>query len=250
MNTQEDRLALAAPLGRPIMTPTADGGPGGDPLAMHPKLQGLLDYWQRRRGDRAMPARRDIDPTDIPTLLANVLVTEIVDPALPPGRHRHPRHGGGRGDRQAARRDPRAGAVFRLSGVDPQGRRAGGAAAVHPHRRDHPGGRDPAHHRPAGDAAVERRHDGRCADRRDVSRRRPGLAAGGDGRAGDGLRGDRPPLPVSAAPAGRGPSTVARRQSISPSHQAAVSTGRPAGSTAWLQNPMPVQLAGDAQDAP
>jgi hypothetical protein len=78
---REDRLALAAPLGRPIMTPPTDGGPDGDPLAMHPKLQRLFDYWQRLRGDRAMPARRDIDPTDIPSLLANVLVTEIVDPA-------------------------------------------------------------------------------------------------------------------------------------------------------------------------
>lgn len=40
--------------------------------------QGLA-YWQRLRGDRTMPARRDIDPVDIPGLLPYVLLVDVDD---------------------------------------------------------------------------------------------------------------------------------------------------------------------------
>lgn len=34
-----------------------------------PQLAALLDYWERKRGARAMPRRTDIDPLDMPTRL-------------------------------------------------------------------------------------------------------------------------------------------------------------------------------------
>lgn len=74
-------MALAMTVGTPIMLPVGRSPASPDGLEMHPKLHDLYDYWNRLRGDRSMPARRDIDPTDIPALLPNVLVTEIVDPA-------------------------------------------------------------------------------------------------------------------------------------------------------------------------
>src|ERR1700722_701607 len=47
--------------------------------AEDPILLGLFQYWDRKRGDRAMPARRDLDPTDIPRLLPHLRITEILD---------------------------------------------------------------------------------------------------------------------------------------------------------------------------
>lgn len=43
----------------------------------HPKLQRLLRYWDDKRGDRPMPARRDIDPFDIPDLLPHVFLVDV-----------------------------------------------------------------------------------------------------------------------------------------------------------------------------
>lgn len=40
------------------------------------KVHRLIDYWDGLRGDRLMPRRRDIDPTDIWPLLKNIMVTE------------------------------------------------------------------------------------------------------------------------------------------------------------------------------
>jgi hypothetical protein len=45
----------------------------------YPALVEFLAYWQRKRGGRAMPRRRDIDPTDIPHLLPHILIVEAVD---------------------------------------------------------------------------------------------------------------------------------------------------------------------------
>jgi hypothetical protein len=47
--------------------------------AEDPILLGLFEYWDRKRGDRAMPARRDLDPTEIPRLLPHLRITEILD---------------------------------------------------------------------------------------------------------------------------------------------------------------------------
>lgn len=40
------------------------------------KLYDLLDYWERLRGRRPMPARADLDPTEIPHLLPHLLLTD------------------------------------------------------------------------------------------------------------------------------------------------------------------------------
>ena len=43
----------------------------------HPKLLQLYDYWCAIRGDREMPARRDLDPIDIPALMANIALLDV-----------------------------------------------------------------------------------------------------------------------------------------------------------------------------
>ena len=40
-------------------------------------LQRGLDYWDRKRGDRRMPARRDIEPTEIADLLPNIVLVDV-----------------------------------------------------------------------------------------------------------------------------------------------------------------------------
>jgi hypothetical protein len=43
----------------------------------HPKLAQLYDYWDMIRGARAMPARRDMDPLDIPGLLPHIVLLDV-----------------------------------------------------------------------------------------------------------------------------------------------------------------------------
>jgi hypothetical protein len=38
----------------------------------------MFAYWQQKRGTRRMPSRGDIDPTEIPRLLPNLLISEHV----------------------------------------------------------------------------------------------------------------------------------------------------------------------------
>jgi hypothetical protein len=45
------------------------------------KLQRLYDYWRSRCRDGALPSRRDIDPLDIPDLLANVFMLDVIGDA-------------------------------------------------------------------------------------------------------------------------------------------------------------------------
>jgi hypothetical protein len=40
-------------------------------------LQRGLEYWQGKRGARRMPARRDIDPIEIPDLLPNIVLVDV-----------------------------------------------------------------------------------------------------------------------------------------------------------------------------
>ena len=47
------------------------------PTIESPRLRALHDYWNQRRGGRAMPARSDIDPVDIPRLLPNLLLLDV-----------------------------------------------------------------------------------------------------------------------------------------------------------------------------
>ena len=56
----------------------------------HPGLRALFDYWSERCGAGRLPARRDIDPVDIPDLLPHLMLIDVVSPgsssaAPPPG---------------------------------------------------------------------------------------------------------------------------------------------------------------------
>jgi hypothetical protein len=42
-------------------------------------LRTVLDHWERRRGTRAMPARRDIDPIELRQVLPHLQITEVID---------------------------------------------------------------------------------------------------------------------------------------------------------------------------
>jgi hypothetical protein len=44
-----------------------------------PVLRAVLDYWERRRGARAMPRRRDIDPAELRQVLPHIQITEVID---------------------------------------------------------------------------------------------------------------------------------------------------------------------------
>jgi hypothetical protein len=44
-----------------------------------PILRTLWSYWTERRGQRSMPAREDIDPVDIPSILPHLQLVEPVD---------------------------------------------------------------------------------------------------------------------------------------------------------------------------
>lgn len=43
------------------------------------RAERLRAYWHARRGDRAMPARKDIDPIDLPSLLSHLVLVDVVD---------------------------------------------------------------------------------------------------------------------------------------------------------------------------
>jgi hypothetical protein len=43
-----------------------------------PILGGALAYWKQKRGGRRMPARRDFDPAEVPTLLPHVQLIDLV----------------------------------------------------------------------------------------------------------------------------------------------------------------------------
>ena len=51
--------------------------PNNDPN--DPLLAELLTYWERKRADRPMPRRADLDPAEIPSLLPHLRLTEVVE---------------------------------------------------------------------------------------------------------------------------------------------------------------------------
>lgn len=51
--------------------------PDGDGIK-NARLQGILRYWNEKRGDRAMPSLRQIDPIEIPKLLPIILIADIL----------------------------------------------------------------------------------------------------------------------------------------------------------------------------
>ena len=48
----------------------------------YPRLQRALNYWESKRGRRRMPARRDLDPLEIPELLPFVILTDVTHDPL------------------------------------------------------------------------------------------------------------------------------------------------------------------------
>lgn len=44
-----------------------------------PLLREAYAYWRKKRDPRRMPARRQIDPAEMPRLLPNLLISEVVD---------------------------------------------------------------------------------------------------------------------------------------------------------------------------
>jgi hypothetical protein len=44
-----------------------------------PILGNALRYWECKRGDRRMPSRRDLDPTEIPRLLSHLQMIDVID---------------------------------------------------------------------------------------------------------------------------------------------------------------------------
>ena len=49
------------------------------------RLQEALHYWRHKTGGKSMPRRADIDPIDIPKLLPDVMLVDV----LPSGRYRY-----------------------------------------------------------------------------------------------------------------------------------------------------------------
>ena len=66
-----------------VATPT-ESEPVASPIT-DPRLREAHDYWRRKTGARAMPRRADIDPTEIPKLLPDVMLVDV----LPEGRYRY-----------------------------------------------------------------------------------------------------------------------------------------------------------------
>ena len=44
-----------------------------------PQPKAALAYWQAKRGDRLMPHPRDVDPIEIPKLLAHLSIVDVLD---------------------------------------------------------------------------------------------------------------------------------------------------------------------------
>ncbi len=49
---------------------------GRIPNELNPKLGMFLNYWNKKRGDRPMPTREEMDPLEIPDLLSGICILE------------------------------------------------------------------------------------------------------------------------------------------------------------------------------
>jgi hypothetical protein len=61
-----------------------DGGlaPASGPVGLSARVRQLRDYWDSKRGGRMAPARSDIDPTEIKSLLPHLLIAEVFSDPL------------------------------------------------------------------------------------------------------------------------------------------------------------------------
>jgi hypothetical protein len=46
---------------------------------LHPKLRALHKFWERKRGERPLPARKDLDVIDLWPWLGNLMLIEVQD---------------------------------------------------------------------------------------------------------------------------------------------------------------------------
>ena len=53
------------------------------PPIKHPKLRRLYEYWDGKRGARAMPSRADLDPVDIRFAIGDVILVDVLDEQPP-----------------------------------------------------------------------------------------------------------------------------------------------------------------------
>lgn len=44
----------------------------------HPRVRAIYYYWDSKRGDRRMPSRADLDPTEIPRHLSSLCLVDVV----------------------------------------------------------------------------------------------------------------------------------------------------------------------------
>jgi len=51
----------------------------GEATIADARLRALFGYWAEKRGERAMPARADLDPLEIPTLLPIIGLVDVLD---------------------------------------------------------------------------------------------------------------------------------------------------------------------------
>ena len=58
------------------------GHPHVDADISHPVLQRLYEYWDGKRAGRAMPARGDLDPVEIPDLLPHLILLDVTHDPL------------------------------------------------------------------------------------------------------------------------------------------------------------------------
>jgi hypothetical protein len=69
----------------PTMTATDVDNPAPAPLITDARLRDAFDHWRRQAVGRIMPRRAEIDPVDIPKLLRDIMVVEV----LPSDRYRY-----------------------------------------------------------------------------------------------------------------------------------------------------------------
>jgi hypothetical protein len=49
----------------------------------HPRIAEIYRYWDRKRGERSMPSRGDIDPSEIKSFLPGIIIVDVL-PTEPP----------------------------------------------------------------------------------------------------------------------------------------------------------------------
>ena len=62
-----------------LMEQSSEGGlaPASGPAALAPRVRQLRDYWESKRRGRALPARADIEPVEIKSLLPDLIIADL-----------------------------------------------------------------------------------------------------------------------------------------------------------------------------